>query len=179
MRKFWEASEFGKFTEPDAWEFQKQFPNRPVVGVSWFEAAAYCAWAGSRLPTEAEWERVARGPKGSKYPWGDEPPLDHSRANYASAIGHPTPVGLFPEGNSPETICDLLGNVWEWCSDSCSAYQESPQSNPVGPKKGEVKIVRGGSWSSNRRDVWASVLSGYERTNRGSNMGFRCVGELS
>ena len=121
-RKHW-VKGYGEFKEPEDWERQKQYPNRPVVGVSWFEAAAYCSWKGGRLPTEAEWERAARGPDGSRYPWGNEPPLDASRANHARGVGHPTAVGLYPKGNSSEGLCDMLGNVWEWCEDWFGAYE--------------------------------------------------------
>ena len=127
-----------------------------MVGVSWYEAAAYCAWAGGRLPTEAEWERAARGPLSARYPWGDEPPLDHSRANYEMQVGHPTPVGLYPRGNSVEGLCDLLGNVWEWCGDWYGAYAAASQENPTGPQSGEQKIVRGGSWYVIPRNVRVS-----------------------
>ena len=178
MQKFWEAGGFRKFTEPREWEGQKRFPNRPVVGVSWFEAAAYCAWAGCRLPTEAEWERAARGPEGARYPWGDKPPLDQSRANYHGAVGHPTPVGAYPSGNSVEGICDLLGNVWEWCSDRYGQYPEEPQLNPVGSQKGEENVVRGGAWNYVPQVVRVSYRNRNEPTNRYLNFGFRCAGEL-
>ena len=80
--RYWAGGGFGQFQPPKDWDEQRLYLNRPVVGVSWFEAAAYCAWAGARLPTEAEWERAARGPKSSRFPWGSKPALDHSRANY-------------------------------------------------------------------------------------------------
>jgi formylglycine-generating enzyme required for sulfatase activity len=142
-RAHWKEG-FGKFAEPEDWERQTQFPNRPVVGVSWFEAAAYCSWKGGRLPSEAEWERAARGPRGSRYPWGDEPPLDASRANYGMHVGHLTPAGLYRKGNTSEGLCDMLGNIWEWCADWFGPYQARPERGPSGPKSGEIKVIRGG-----------------------------------
>jgi formylglycine-generating enzyme required for sulfatase activity len=170
---------FGKFAEPEDWQTQKQFPNRPVTRVSWFEAAAYCAWAGGRLPTEAEWERAARGPQGSRYSWGKEPPLDASRANYGGAIGHVTPVGLFPKGNTSEGLCDMLGNVWEWCGDWFGPYGTEHSQNPLGPKEGEYRILRGGSWIVDPRNVRVSFRIWFEPSYRVDVNGFRCAGELS
>jgi formylglycine-generating enzyme required for sulfatase activity len=162
-----------KFMEPEDWERQKQYPNRPVVNVSWFEAAAYCSWKGGRLPTEAEWERAARGPAGSRYPWGDKPPLDAPHANYARAVGHPTPVGLFPKGNSSEGLCDMLGNVWEWCEDWFGPYETG------GPQDAKCKVLRGGAWNNNPQDVRVSDRVWNAPTNRNYGIGFRCAGELS
>jgi len=176
-RKYW-AKGYGKFKEPEDWERQKQYPNRPVVGVSWFEAAAYCSWAGGRLPTEAEWERAARGPEGTQYPWGNEPPLDASRANYGNAIGHPSPVGLFPNGSTPEGLCDMLGNVFEWCGDWFGPYETGSQENPAGPKQGEAnKVLRGGAWNGTPRGVRVSIRVDGGPSARGVFIGFRCAGE--
>jgi formylglycine-generating enzyme required for sulfatase activity len=177
-RKSW-AGEHGTFSQPREWQRQKQFPNRSVTGVSWFEAAAYCAWAGGRLPTEAEWERAARGAKSSRYPWGNEPPLDSSRANYNRVVEHATPVGLFPKGNSSEGLCDILGNVWEWCGDWFGPYEINHLPNPSGPKEGEARILRGGSWLNSHRYVRASSRNWSKPANRSNNIGFRCAGELS
>jgi formylglycine-generating enzyme required for sulfatase activity len=173
-REYWTQG-YGQSQEPKDWEKQKTYPNRPVVGVSWFEAAAYCRWAGVRLPTEAEWERAARGPKSGRYPWGDSPALDESRANYNDNIGHPTPVGLFPKGNTEEGLSDLLGNVWEWCSDWYGDDEAGNAENPRGPKKGKEKGVRGGSWANSSEYVRVSFRDGGEPAGRYEFMGFRCV----
>ena len=176
-QKYW-AGGYGEFQEPRYWERQKPYPNRPVVGVSWFEAAAYCRWAGGRLPTEAEWERAARGPEGARYPWGDEP-IDPSRANdyHEAAVDQVTPVGLFANGNSAEGLCDMLGNVWEWCADWFGPYGAGSQDNPAGPRAGREKVLRGGAWLFNPRSVRVSFRGGLEPSLRYDVVGFRCAGE--
>jgi formylglycine-generating enzyme required for sulfatase activity len=177
-RLYWR--EGGSDIAPKDWERQKEHPNWPVVGVSWYEAAAWCAWFGGRLPTEAEWERAARGPRGTRYPWGDQPLIDPSRANYhgETAVGHPTPVGLYPTGNTPERLCDTLGNVWEWCDDWFSSYENGVQNNPRGVYTGYAKVMRGGSWNYSPEGIRVSVRGRDAPMNRGDYVGFRCVGEL-
>jgi hypothetical protein len=129
--------------EPENWDDQQEHPNWPVVNVTWHQAAAYCAWAGGRLPTEEEWERAARGPNGTKYPWGNDD-IDPSRANYdEGGIGHPTPVGLYPSGASAEGVCDLVGNVFEWTSSEW-------------PKGSGTYVWRGGSFVDYRRSARSS-----------------------
>jgi formylglycine-generating enzyme required for sulfatase activity len=168
-----------EFREPDDWESQKQYPNRPVVNVTWFEAAAYCSWFGGRLSTEAEWERAARGPMGWRYPWGNEPSIDPSRANYSNGPGHVTPVGLYSKGNTAEGLCDMLGNVWEWCADWFGPYETERQENPIGPPEGNLKILRGGAWYSIPQVVRPSDRYRFEPAVWNYIIGFRCAGELS
>jgi formylglycine-generating enzyme required for sulfatase activity len=176
--KYW-IEGFERSSKPADWVRQKEYPNRPVVGVSWFEAAAYCAWAGGRLPTEPEWERAARGPQGGKYPWGNKPPLEASRANYGETnIGHPTPVGLFPRGNTSEGLCDMLGNVLEWCADWFGPYEPGSPDNLIGPGNGGYRVVRGGSWNVSAGFVRVSHRVRTEPTIRYVYLGFRCVGDL-
>ncbi|HZT32156.1 MAG TPA: SUMF1/EgtB/PvdO family nonheme iron enzyme [Bryobacteraceae bacterium] len=161
--QFWKEGGYGERTQPGKWEEQLLHPNRPVVNVSWYEAAAYCAWAGGRLPTEAEWERAARGTEGRRYPWGPEPP-DASRANYdETKVGSASPVGLFPRGATPapEGICDLAGNVFEWVADW---YEQ-----------GKTRSVRGGSWLFQSWFLRASFRLRYEPEYRYVNIGFRCA----
>lgn len=118
--------------------------QHPVVLVSWRDAHAYCEWAGGRLPTEAEWEKAARGGlEGKLYPWGDE--IDPSLANYDNRAGT-TPAGSYPPNGYG--LFDMAGNVWEWVADCYDAkyYRESPAHNPPGPEQGSVRVLRGGAW---------------------------------
>jgi len=127
--------------------------DHPVVLVSWNDAAAYCLWAEKRLPSEAQWEKAARGTLtdsgyGLRYAWGDE--FDRAQANTnESGLGDTTPVGSFsPGGDSPYGACDMTGNVWEWVADwySSDYYSQAPPANPPGPASGVDKVLRGGSW---------------------------------
>jgi formylglycine-generating enzyme required for sulfatase activity len=152
--------------KPENWEGQQEHPNWPVVNVTWHQATAYCAWAGGRLPTEEEWERAARGPNGTKYPWGDDD-IDPSRANYVdSKIGHPTPVGLYPCGASAEGACDMVGNVWEWTSSKWS-------------KDSGRYVWRGGSFGDDRRDARSSYRYGYQPGAQLQVLGFRLAGGIT
>jgi Sulfatase-modifying factor enzyme 1/Domain of unknown function (DUF4062)/NACHT domain len=156
--RWWKAGGFGS-TEPQEWEEQKEHPNRPVTGVTWFEASAYCAWAGVRLPTEAEWDRAAAGTEGRKFPWGKEEP-DATRANYdEGGPGHVTPVGLYPAGATPEGILDLAGNVWEWVGDR---YDE-----------GEARVLRGGPWYAVAAALRSATRIWVEPVGWGALIGFR------
>jgi len=101
--KNWQSGGFGDFQQPNNWDEQQSFPNRPVVEVSWFEAAAYAYWCGCRLPTEAEWERAARGDQARKYAWGNDEPSERLM-NYNGNVGRATPVGVYPCGATPEGI---------------------------------------------------------------------------
>jgi formylglycine-generating enzyme required for sulfatase activity len=177
-QRFWRAGGFGESEEPEVWDEQLRHPNRPVVGVSWYEAAAYCEWAGGRLPTEAEWERAARGLDKRRYPWGNEWP-DATRANYLMGkVGEPTPVGLYPRGATPDGILDLSGNVWEWVADWYEEdyYQKSPSSNPKGPEHGSFRVERGGSCYSDSSRLRAAYRN--RRGGRGQDFGFRCARDV-
>lgn len=125
----------------------KEFSDYPVVYVSWEQANTYCEWVGRRLPTEAEWEKAARGTDGRLYPWGDEVP-NSTMLNFARENGDIMPVGSFPEGASPYGALDMAGNAWEWVADWYAAhyYSNSPQSNPSGPEEGSYRVCRGGGW---------------------------------
>jgi formylglycine-generating enzyme required for sulfatase activity len=149
----------------------------PVVGASWYHARDYCAWAGARLPTEAEWEYAARGSAENKHPWGDEAP-NCGLAQFVECYESKTvPVGSFPDSASWVEALDMSGNVWEWVNDwyDDNYYANSPADNPPGPESGVAKVLRGGSWSYNGSALRGANRDDYYPDSRYDDFGFRCV----
>ena len=163
---WWRAGGFGERREPEKWEEQVHHPNWPVTFVSWHEAMAYCAWAGARLPSEAEWSWAARGIERRDYPWGSELP-DEKRANFGMNVGKPTPVGLYPAGVTPEGLADMAGNAWDWVQ---------------GRREGEgTRVLCGGSFGDEAKHLSTRnrlILRG-PRLGRSDNFGFRCVRDVA
>jgi formylglycine-generating enzyme required for sulfatase activity len=172
-----ECAEAGACSQPQdtVWYNDPNRAEHPVVWVSWCQANDYCRWAGERLPTEAEWEKAARGTDGRTYPWGEG--IDCDRAQYSECGGGTVPVGSKPQGASPYGALDMAGNVWEWVADwyDSGYYSRSPGRNPPGPDYGRYRVLRGGSWYDGQRDARCAIRFLYNPWIRFNDVGFRCA----
>jgi eukaryotic-like serine/threonine-protein kinase len=163
--------------------------SQPVVGVTWDQAKAFCEWAGKHLPTEAQWEKAARGTDGRKYPWGNT--FDGTKLNFCDkncdsfwadknvddGYAKTAPVGSYPNGSSPYGALDMAGNAWEWVADWCGEKysSSSPDKNPTGPSSGTNRVLRGGCWTFEPQFVRASDRNNIVPAYRDDLWGFRCA----
>lgn len=156
--------------------------DHPIGWISWFEAIAFCQWVGCRLPTEAEWEKAARGPTGLRYPWGNDWQDDHCNAD-ASSHFMTTPVGMYPQGVSPYGVHDLIGNVWEWVDGWVTVHAPLPALaeadsllEEIADRFQHLPILRGGCVGTNRDFARGSFrFVKYRPDEWGDWVGFRCV----
>jgi formylglycine-generating enzyme required for sulfatase activity len=154
----WKQKERMDWTQPRYWEDKKwNAHSHPVVGVSWYEALAYCRWLSAksgchyRLPSEAQWEKAARGTGARRYPWGNDWAPDRCN-NKETGPGRTTPVGQYPEGNSPYGVSEMVGQVWEWCIDKYNETESDLGSDTQSHylEGQDSRILRGGSWNENK-----------------------------
>ena len=189
--KFLEEAKHG---EPALWDQDAvaTAPDRPVVGMTWEDAEAYCKWAGKRLPSEAEWEKAARGTDKRRFPWGDmQPFVDIANYNRGLWVSYPitlAPVtsgtvgmsirhGLKDGGKSPYGLYHMAGNAAEWVADwyDREYYAKTAKENPKGPESGDKKVIRGGSWGDSPRNIRVSARFSASPDFHDTSIGFRCA----
>ena len=173
--------QYGKFVaetkhrNPDNRRWQKsELLDHPVTDVSWDDAAAYAKWAGLSLPTEAQWEQAARGPKGLIYPWGNKWDQNKCRNSKNKGNDNTFAVWDYPNGTSGYGTIQQSGNVWEWCADRFDEgyYTKSPTKDPTGPNRGSCRVIRGGSWRGGdasyfRGSLRLRLVLAFRRVDRG------------
>ena len=172
--------EAGACTHPAAYDTYYgawAYRDYPVVYVNWYQADQYCHWAGRNLPTEAQWEKAARGTDGRRYPWGNQLPNPRLANFNLSLIGEPVPVYRYPLGASPYGVLNMAGNIREWIADwyGENYYQSSPSENPTGPITGTERSLRSGSYAENQQQISVYTRFKHLPDSAGLNRGFRCA----
>jgi len=173
------------YKPPENWNngsISKNKEDHPVVNVTLYDADTYKKWLGQKcnekiaIPTEAQWEKAARGTDERKFPWGNEAPNDNL-SNYHKKIRDTTTVDSYPRGVSPYSAMDMAGNVWDWVNDwyDRSYYSVSPLNNPTGPTIGNYKVIRGGSWSRDSSRLRTANRFFLNPAKRNTHLGFRCA----
>ncbi len=168
--------------DPQAFD-DPQRGQHPVTNITWKQAYAYCQWLGRRLPTEAEWEKAARGTDGRRFPWGNNEEAIKSwtkERTMTSSRNGTSAIGSVAEAASPYGVYDLVGNAWEWVKDWYAEdyYAVAPRQDPQGPLRGSFRVLRGGDWSQGPLELRASTRAWDEMSYWGPTLGFRCAADV-
>ena len=169
----WKKVEGANWKKPDGLTPIEGKDDYPVTQVSYNDALNYCKWAGKDLPTEAQWEKAARGPNGNKFPWGDSDPND-TMANFDNIVGSTTPVDTYEKGQSYYGAFDMAGNVYQWCKDWYGTG-ERKEKNPTGPDSGKERVIKGGSFIEGMESLRSANRDRYEPNYSSFLFGFRCA----